>query len=270
MSILAEITQHKRSILPEKKLIMNSDELVGFRANHPPRAGFRRALENHSPAVIAEVKRASPSKGIIRKDFDPVAIAQSYVLHDAACLSVLTDEKYFHGSPDHLKEIRTQVGIPLLRKDFIVDAHQIAESLVIGADCVLLIVAALTPNELITFHDIASTLGLDVLVEVHNHEELQIALDCDPKLIGINNRDLSTFNTTLDTTFHLIRDIPKSIKVVSESGIHTRTQVIQLREAGVDAFLVGEAFMRQASPGEALRDLFGKITQHQENKELSR
>ena len=259
MSILTEITDYKRANLPKNRQELTTDQLPALRAKHPPRLGFLRQLETHSPAVIAEIKRASPSKGVIRENYMPVEIARSYAAHNAACLSILTDEKYFGGCDSHLTDVRQDSRLPILRKDFIVDPSQLVESLELGADCVLLIVATLTQTELQSFHEIARELGLDVLIEVHDEHELDLALECDPLLIGINNRNLKTFETTIDTTFSLLPKIPQGVLVVSESGIHTSTQVDELRDAGVDTFLVGEAFMRQTNPGKALTELFGAI-----------
>lgn len=260
MSILEEITRHKRANLPHDQVDFTTAGLERTRLSYPERLGFLRHLEKHSPAVIAEIKKASPSKGIIRSDFQPVELARSYVQHRAACLSILTDERYFQGNNADLSATREQVQIPILRKDFIVDERQVVESLRIGADCVLLIVAALTDRELRTLFNLAIDLGLDVLIEIHDKNELERALACDPTLIGINNRDLKTFHTTLDTTFKLLEFIPTEVRVVSESGIRTRDHIQELKHVGVDTFLVGEAFMRQCDPGSALTELFGDIT----------
>lgn len=259
MSILDEIIQHKRKSLPAAQSDLSDLKLTQIKDSLPPRFGFTNKLDHYSPAVIAEIKRASPSKGLIRPDFDPVQIAHSYIQQNAACLSVLTDSKYFQGSKTHLEDVRQTTQIPILRKDFIIDGSQLIESLQIGADCILLIVAALTQTELISLNRMARLLGLDVLIEVHTKRELDSALECDPDLIGINNRNLETFDTSLTTTFSLLNDIPAHVRVVSESGIHTQSQIAELRAAGVETFLVGEAFMRQADPGQALTDLFGTI-----------
>ena len=213
-------------------------------------------MRGGNAAVIAEVKKASPSKGVIRADFQPTDIAQSYQDAGATCLSVLTDEKYFQGSDAYLEAIRSVVELPLLRKEFIVDAYQIAESRLIGADCVLLIVAALSPHSLRAFYAQARDLGLDVLIEVHDADELALALSLEPQLIGINNRNLKTFETSLTNTYNLLDSIPDDVLVVTESGIHTRDDVQAMREHDVHAFLVGEAFMRADDPGAALRTLF--------------
>jgi len=202
------------------------------------------------------MKKASPSKGIIRENFDPTAIAHSYAEAGAACLSVLTDENYFQGHDRYLIVARAATQLPALRKDFVVDPYQIFEARVLGADCVLLIVSALEPGLLQECHACATELGLDVLIEVHDRKELDRALDLSPKLVGINNRDLRTFDTKLTTTYDLLPEIPNGTIVVTESGIHDRAQVAALRARGVNAFLVGEAFMRDPDPGAALRRLF--------------
>jgi indole-3-glycerol phosphate synthase len=225
----------------------------------PPRgfvAAIRRSLGDGRAAVIAECKRASPSKGVIRAAYDPAAIARSYAEAGATCLSVLTDEKSFGGSAQHLAAARSAVTLPVLRKDFIIDAYQITESRALGADCILLIVACLTDAELTQFCARAAALSLDILVEVHDREELERALQLRTPLVGINNRDLRTFQTSIEVTLGLVRDVYPDRIVVSESGIHSPAQVARLRQHGVNAFLVGEAFMSAPDPGEKLRELF--------------
>ena len=207
-------------------------------------------------AIIAEVKKASPSKGVIRENFDPVAIAHSYAAAGATCLSVLTDEKYFQGSDEFLRSIRDEVALPLLRKEFIVADYQIYESRALGADCILLIVSALDNIQLAELHQCARDLSLDVLIEVHDATELAVALDLSPSLVGINNRNLKTFETSLQITCDLLESIPLEVLVVTESGIRTREDVQAMRERNVHAFLVGEAFMSAEDPGLALRNLF--------------
>jgi indole-3-glycerol phosphate synthase len=219
-------------------------------------AAIKRRIDAGSVAVIAEVKKASPSKGLIRADFDPAAIAVSYADAGAACLSVLTDEKFFQGHDEFLVAARNAVPLPVLRKDFVVDSYQIIEARALGADCILLIVAALQTAQLRDFHEQAQALGIDVLVEVHDAQELERALELRPALIGINNRDLKTFNTDVATTYALLPKIPGDVIVVTESGINDRAQVVAMREHGVHAFLVGEAFMRAPDPGAALQQLF--------------
>jgi len=218
---------------------------------------LRAKIAAGQPAVIAEVKKASPSKGVIRADFIPADIAQSYAEFGAACLSVLTDQQFFQGSVDYLKQARASCQLPVLRKDFMVDAYQIYESRAMGADAVLLIAACLDDAQMKEFEAIARSLDMAVLVEVHDAAELQRALKLKTPLIGVNNRNLKTFEVSLDTTLTLMKDIPSDRLLVCESGIHTRDDVLRLGAAGVNAFLVGEAFMRVPEPGEALAALFG-------------
>jgi indole-3-glycerol phosphate synthase len=222
--------------------------------------GFANALaakiDQGLAAVIAEVKKASPSKGIIREDFDPVGIARSYEKGGAACLSVLTEEDFFLGNDEYLKMARGATRLPVLRKDFVVDPYQVYESYALGADCILLIVAALEQAQMEELHGIAYELGLDVLVEVHNGKELDRALLIDNPMIGINNRDLHTFNTTLETTFSLLDKIPDDRIVVTESGILTIDDVAAMRGHNVNTFLVGETLMRADDPGMKLLEMF--------------
>ena len=207
-------------------------------------------------AVIAEVKKASPSRGIIREDFDPVGIAQSYEKGGAACLSVLTEQDFFLGCDEYMKMAREATRLPVLRKDFVMYSYQVYESYVLGADCILLIVAALEQAKMEELHGIACELGLDVLVEVHNEEELNRGLLIDNPMIGINNRDLHTFDTTLETTFGLLDKIPDDRIVITESGILTTDDVAAMRGHDVNAFLVGETFMRAEEPGMKLLEMF--------------
>ncbi len=224
--------------------------------------GFTRALQHQlalaEPAIIAEVKKASPSKGVIREQFDPQAIARSYAQAGAACLSVLTDRDFFQGSPEYLHAARLACDLPVLRKDFIIDEYQVIETRAMHADCLLLIVAAFVdqPDKLKLLHDLAGKTGLDVLVEVHNKHELEQALALQPTLLGINNRNLHSFEVSLDNTLTLLEYIPEECLVITESGINTRADVQLMREHNVNAFLVGEAFMRAEDPGAALQDLF--------------
>ena len=199
----------------------------------------------------------SPSKGVIRADFNPAAIATSYATANATCLSILTDEQYFQGHDNYLREVRQVVTLPLLRKDFTIDAYQVYEARAMGADCILLIVSALKPADLRDLYALAQSMGLDVLIEVHDAEELAIALTLGPDLIGINNRNLKTFNTNLETTIDLLSNIPADVVVVTESGISTVADVSRMQANNVHCFLVGEAFMRATDPGQALSDLFG-------------
>jgi indole-3-glycerol phosphate synthase len=209
------------------------------------------------PAVIAEIKKASPSKGVLRADFVPADIAQSYAEYGAACLSVLTDVQFFQGSVDYLKQARASCQLPVLRKDFMVDAYQIYESRAMGADCILLIAACLDDAQMKDFESIARSLDMAVLVEVHDQPELERALKLKTPLVGINNRNLQTFEVSLDTTLSLKAQVPTNRMLVTESGIHTRDDVLRMGAAGVSAFLVGEAFMRAVDPGAALSELFG-------------
>ena len=217
---------------------------------------MRAKIASGQPAVIAEIKKASPSKGVLCEDFIPADIAQTYAEHGAACLSVLTDVQFFQGSIDFLKQARASCQLPVLRKDFIVDAYQVFESRAMGADAILLIAACLDDAQMVEFEAIARRLDMAVLVEVHDAPELARALKLKTPLIGINNRNLKTFEVALDTTLTLMRDVPADRLLVTESGIVSRADVLRLGAAGVNAFLVGEAFMRAADPGEALAELF--------------
>lgn len=221
---------------------------------------LRAKIANGQAAVIAEIKKASPSKGVIREDFVPADIAQSYAFGDgktsAACLSVLTDRQFFQGGVDYLKQARASCALPVLRKDFMIDPYQVYEARAMGADCILLIAACLEDAQMAELEAIARSLDMAVLVEVHDRDELQRALKLKTPLVGINNRNLRTFDVTLDTTLGMLADVPADRLLVTESGITTRADVQQLREAGVHAFLVGEAFMRAPEPGEALAELF--------------
>jgi indole-3-glycerol phosphate synthase len=224
-------------------------------------AGALRAkIAAGKPAVIAEVKKASPSKGVLRADFIPADIAQSYAEHGAACLSVLTDKDFFQGSIDYLKQARASCSLPVLRKDFIIDPYQVYESRVMGADCILLIAACLDDAEMASLEALALSLDMAVLVEVHDRAELDRALKLKTPLLGINNRNLQTFEVSLDTTLGLVQDVPADRLLVTESGITTAADVARLREAKVNAFLVGEAFMRADDPGIALAELFPDAT----------
>ena len=217
---------------------------------------IRRKIAAGQPAVIAEIKKASPSKGIIRPDFKPADIARSYEQHGAACLSVLTDRQYFQGCPEYLQQARAACNLPVLRKDFMVDAYQVAEARAMGADAILLIAAALSLPDMQALEAQAMGYGMAVLVEVHNGEELDVALQLQTPLLGINNRNLRTFDVTLDTTLGLLSHIPHDRIVVTESGILKSDDVALMRTNKVDAFLVGEAFMRASEPGEELARLF--------------
>lgn len=217
---------------------------------------LRRKIAGGQAAVIAEVKKASPSKGVLREDFIPADIAQSYAEHGAACLSVLTDRQFFQGSADYLKQARASCDLPVLRKDFLIDPYQVYESRSLGADCILLIVACLADAQLAELEAVARTLDMGVLVEVHDRAELERALKLKTPLLGINNRNLRTFEVSLQTTLDMLPGLPADRLVVTESGILSREDVVKMRAAGVHAFLVGEAFMRAPDPGEALASLF--------------
>lgn len=233
-----------------------------FAANEPtaiPRgfaASLRAKIATGQPGVIAEIKKASPSKGVLREHFEPAQIAASYAQHGAACLSVLTDRQYFQGSSVYLQQARAACTLPVLRKDFMVDAYQVYEARAMGADCILLIVAALAPTQMAELEAQALELGMDVLVEVHDGAELQHALRLRTPLVGINNRNLRSFEVSLDTTLGLLREIPQDRLVITESGILTPDDVQRMREAQVHGFLVGEAFMRADNPGAELQRLF--------------
>lgn len=222
--------------------------------------GFYQALrskaDQQKPAIIAEIKKASPSQGVIREDFKPVEIAVDYAMNGASCLSVLTDKEFFQGSEANLQMVREKCPLPAIRKDFMIDPYQIHESRALGADCVLLIVAALDDSMLKELHDTATGLGMDVLVEVHDAEELGRALQLDTRMIGINNRNLRTFEVSLQTTLTLKNTIPDDKLIVTESGIHTPADVKLMQENGIYTFLVGEAFMRAERPGLKMRELF--------------
>lgn len=217
---------------------------------------MRSAISDGRPAVIAEIKKASPSKGVIREDFIPADIAQSYAEYGAACLSVLTDRQFFQGSVDYLKQARASCPLPVLRKDFLVDPYQVYESRAMGADAVLLIAACLDDAQMKDMEAIARTLDMAVLVEVHDATEMERALRLKTPLVGVNNRNLKTFEVSLQTTVSLMQAVPADRLLVAESGIHTREDVLRLGAAGVNAYLVGEAFMRAPDPGAALASLF--------------
>ena len=259
--ILNRILARKQQEIAARRQTTSIDDLQQrARDASAPRgfvAALKRRVEHGEAAVIAEIKKASPSKGIIREDFDVVEIAKSYTAGGASCLSVLTDHDFFQGHEDFLIAARGACELPVIRKDFIVDPYQVIESRAIAADCILLIVAALDDESLANLHHQARSLGMDVLVEVHDRDELERALRLDLELVGINNRDLRTFDTSLDTTLDLLELVPDDCLVVTESGIHTRDDIALMRKHDVHAFLVGEAFMRVPDPGVELRELFG-------------
>ncbi len=263
-TILKKIIQRKHEEVALRSAQISIDDLqkkIVMQKGGPtdPR-GFVKAMESAilagRSAIIAEAKKASPSKGVIRENFDPVAIAQSYQSAGASCLSVLTDQDFFMGSDQNLCLARSACQLPVIRKDFIVDPYQIYEARTLGADCILLIVAALTDTQLDEYTALTHALGMDVLIEVHGASELQRALPLNTRLVGINNRDLHSFEVSLNNTFDLLSDIPKDRIVVTESGINTPDDVAQMRAKGVNSFLVGESFMRADDPGEKLQALF--------------
>ncbi|MDR2678332.1 MAG: indole-3-glycerol phosphate synthase TrpC [Zoogloeaceae bacterium] len=260
-TILATILATKREEVAAARLGRSLEALRDEARDQPPTRDFAGAIAARAgakqAAVIAEIKKASPSKGLIRPDFHPDSIAASYAAHGATCLSVLTDTAYFQGRPEYLAAARAACPLPVLRKDFIVDAYQIHEARVMGADAVLLIVAALSPGEIQDYAGLARELGMSVLVESHDGEELERALRLATPLIGINNRDLRTFEVSLRHTLDLLARIPDDRVVVTESGILTHADVQVMQTAGVHAFLVGEACMRAPDPGMELEKLFG-------------
>ncbi len=258
--ILKKIIQRKEEEIQERQAQCSLDELKQRLASAPPVRGFvaalRAKIEAGEAAVIAEVKKASPSKGVMRENFQPSEIARSYEQGGAACLSVLTDIDFFQGSDEYLQQARQACSLPVLRKDFIIDPYQVYEARAIGADCILLIVSCLSDEQMHELSSVAQELGMDVLVEVHDDIELYRAAQLKLPLMGINNRNLRTFETHIETTLDLLGDIPDGQIVVTESGIHTAEDVGLMRAHGVNAFLVGEAFMRAAEPGEKLAELF--------------
>nr|WP_320115425.1 indole-3-glycerol phosphate synthase TrpC [uncultured Desulfuromonas sp.] len=258
--ILDKILAHKQIEVAGAKQRYSVAQLQERIAQAPATRGFERSLRQRAAngvAIIAEVKKGSPSKGIIREDFDPVAIAKGYEAAGATCLSVLTDEAFFYGHLDFLQQIAAEVHLPLLRKDFIIDAHQIYEARAFGADAILLIAAALDLHQLQDFHALAQQLDLDVLLEVHNEEELEVALQTDCTLIGVNNRCLKTFVTDIAVSERLLPNIPSSRLVVSESGIQDYASITRLQKAGAGAFLIGESLMREGDFAAKLAQLLG-------------
>jgi len=259
-TILRTILARKAEEVAERRAAHSLAQLEARISQQDAPRGFSRILQQRvgagEPAVIAEIKKASPSKGVIREDFHPAQIAASYAAGGASCLSVLTDEDFFQGCDAYLGQARAACALPVLRKDFTIDPFQVIEARAIGADAVLLIVAALTDQQMRELTQTATDVGLDVLVEVHDRAELERALELPTNLIGINNRDLHTFETRLETTLDLLAHIPTDRLVITESGIHTAADVARMREVNVNAFLVGEAFMRADDPGAKLRELF--------------
>jgi indole-3-glycerol phosphate synthase len=252
LSILERIVAAKRTEVAAAKTRVPEVKLDAA----PAVRDFIGALRAKRPAVIAEIKRASPSKGLLRSNFDPAAIAKSYEKGGAACMSVLTDREFFQGAAEHLSAARGACALPVLRKDFLIDPYQVFESRALGADCVLLIAACLEDRQMRELEALARSVGMAVLVEVHDGEELERALKLDTPLLGINNRNLRTFETRLETTLELLPRVPHDRLVITESGILSRADVARMRQRGVEAFLVGEAFMRAPDPGAELKALF--------------
>ena len=258
--ILTKIVAKKRLEVQERCEATPIQVLKEVIRDQPKPRGFvevlRNRMGNKQAAIIAEIKKASPSKGVIRENFDPEEIARVYELAGATCISVLTDESFFQGADEYLQKVKKCTSLPVLRKDFIIDLYQVYEARAIGSDCILLIASILDIESLHTLYELALAMGLDVLVEVHDKQELDAALTLSPKLIGINNRDLKTFNVDLNTTLDLLRDIPAEVLVVTESGISAREDIDRMLSSGVYGFLVGEAFMKAPDPGKALKLLF--------------
>ena len=258
--ILKRIVARKFEEVIACKAAVSGDELLACIAQADEPRGFHAAIKNKiaaaQPAVIAEIKKASPSKGVIRENFEPADIAKSYEQGGAACLSVLTDQDFFQGHNDYLQAARAACALPVIRKDFMVDKYQVAEARAINADCILLIVGALSDDKLHELNAFALQLGMDVLVEVHDELELHRALELSPTLLGINNRDLRTFDVSLNTTLNMLSQVPDNVTLVTESGILDSADVKTMRDADINAFLVGEAFMRADDPGQSLKQLF--------------
>ncbi|MDO8271368.1 MAG: indole-3-glycerol phosphate synthase TrpC [Gammaproteobacteria bacterium] len=259
-TILEDIIAQKHREIAEGRARVSLSELERMAAQVKDKREFigslRKRMLARQPAIIAEIKKASPSKGLIRADFDPVQIARQYEAAGATCLSVLTDRQFFQGCNDYLQQARDACGLPVIRKDFMIDPYQIAEAKALGADCVLLIVAALSAIQLSELAAYARSVNIDVLVEVHDEAELETALVTGFDLIGINNRNLHTFETSLDTTYRLARLTPPGKLLVTESGINSAEDVRQMIEHGIYGFLIGETFMRAAHPGDKLKELF--------------
>ena len=258
--ILHKIISVKTQEIQAARQLRSLEDVLREAQSRQDVRGFAQALENKisqgKSAIIAEIKKASPSKGILRENFDPASIAKSYAVAGAACLSVLTDVQFFQGSHDYLRQARAACSLPVLRKDFIIDPYQVVTARAMGADCILLIVAALELSQMQELESVATELGMDVLVEIHDGEELEQALQLKTPLLGINNRNLRTFETTLDTTLSLLSQIPSDRRLITESGILVRDDVEKMLANDVQAFLIGEAFMREPDPGEALQALF--------------
>ena len=252
---IIEITKETvKKSLSSRPIASLEDDFEKFKKRN-----FKKAIStmvaNEETAIIAEIKKASPSRGLIRKDFDPQKIAEEYELNGAACLSILTDEPFFQGKLEYLETVRTTCDLPILRKDFMIDPYQIYETKAYGGDCVLLIMAALDKVQLSDFFQLADELNLDILIEVHSEAELIDALVMNPKLLGINNRDLTTFDVDKNLSIRLSKQIPSDITVISESGISKREDILSCKEHGIHSFLIGESLMKEQSPGKALKEI---------------
>jgi len=259
-TILKKILARKQQEIIENSALISQSELIEkITLGSPPR-GFANAIsakiESGEAAVVAEIKRASPSKGVICENFDPESIAKSYQLGGACCLSILTDVDFFQGSNEYLKVARRACQLPVIRKDFIIDEYQVYEARAMEADCILLIVSALSAESLSKLHDLSLSLGMDVLIEVHNEQELEVALPLNNSIIGINNRNLHTFDVSLENTLCLLDKIPRATIIVTESGIDSQSDVRLMRSKNVNGFLVGEAFMKTPNPGLKLQEMF--------------
>lgn len=258
--ILDDIVAYKREELAAQKRLVSLAQLQAMPLfTQSPPSFIQGVRDKKGRAIIAEVKKASPSKGVIRADFEPLALAKTYAANGAAAISVLTEKKFFQGSLDYLRLIREHVELPLLRKDFLFDPYQVYEARTFGASAILLIVAILTDNQIVELQDLARSLGMDCLVEVHDEPELERALRCGVSLLGINNRDLRTFHTTTETSERLMRRVPSEVTVVSESGLSRSEQLARLEAQGVRAFLIGETFMVAPDPGKPLREMLEGI-----------
>ena len=259
-TILKKILARKQEEIAERSALVSIAQLIKKAETADAPRGFAAALAAKlaagQSAVIAEIKKASPSKGVIRENFDPAAIAESYEQGGAACLSVLTDVDFFQGADVYLQMAREATQLPVIRKDFIVDDYQVYEARAMSADCILLIVSALSEEQLTHLHELAQSLGMDVLIEVHDGAELEIALKLDNPMVGINNRNLHSFEVSLDNTYQLLDKIPAGKIVITESGIHSADDVAAMRAQNVNSFLVGEAFMRSEDPGQRLAEMF--------------
>ena len=259
-TILEQILADKAEEVAAAKGLRSLNQIEAEAKQADPVRGFATAMRDRisqqQSAVIAEIKKASPSKGLIREDFEPARHARDYAENGATCLSILTDRKYFQGADEYMQQARQACGLPVIRKDFMIDPYQIAESRALGADCILLIVAALQQTQLHELAAYANGIGIDILVEVHNRAELEQALELDTDLIGINNRDLHSFTTSLDTTLDLANHIPDSKLIITESGIHSRADVELMHAHGIYGLLVGESLMRAERPGDKLQELF--------------